>query len=68
VIPVAPVDRLIRRAGAQRVSSSAGERLAQILEEIGTRLTKDALRFARHAGRNTIKTEDMDLAHAQIST
>ena len=62
IIPVAPIDRLIRRAGAQRVSSSASERMAQILEEIGTRLTKDALRFARHARRGTVTSADVDAA------
>ena len=37
--------------------------MARILEEIGTRLTKDALRFARHAGRGTVTSEDVDAAY-----
>ena len=57
------MDRLIRRAGAERVSSSASERLAQILEGIATLLTKDAVRFARHARRTTVTSEDIDAAY-----
>jgi len=62
IIPVAPVDRLIRRAGAQRVSSSASERLAEILEWIGTQMAKEALRFAQHAKRSTVTSADVDAA------
>lgn len=65
VIPVAPVDRLIRRAGAQRVSSSASERLAEILEWIGTQMAKEALRFAQHAKRSTVTSADIDAAFLQ---
>ncbi|RSD33375.1 MAG: archaeal histone, partial [Methanohalophilus sp.] len=33
IIPVAPVGRVIREAGAERISESASEELARILEE-----------------------------------
>ncbi len=65
IIPVAPVDRLIRKAGAGRVSDKGAERLAQILEEIGENLAKRAYELTEHAGRKTITEKDMDLAYKQ---
>ncbi|MFW9967654.1 MAG: histone family protein [Candidatus Thorarchaeota archaeon] len=65
IIPVAPIDRLIRRAGAGRVSDKGAERLAQILEEIGENLAKRAFELTEHAGRKTITEKDMDLAYKQ---
>ncbi|MFW9846954.1 MAG: histone family protein [Candidatus Thorarchaeota archaeon] len=65
IIPVAPVDRLIRKAGAGRVSDRGAERLAQILEEIGENLAKRANELTVHANRKTITEKDMDLAYKQ---
>ena len=61
-IPVAPLDRLIRKAGAKRVSQDAGEKLAEILEQIGLELSQQAIAFASHAGRSTVTAEDFDAA------
>ena len=65
IIPVAPIDRLIRKTGAGRVSDKGAERLAQILEEIGEVLAKRAQELTDHAGRKTITDKDMDLAYKQ---
>lgn len=65
IIPVAPVDRLIRKAGAGRVSDKGAERLAQILEEIGDYLAKIAFELTEHTGRKTITDKDVDLAYKQ---
>ena len=62
IIPLAPLDRLIRIAGALRVSESASEKLAEILEQIGLDISKQALAFAHHAGRSTVMSEDFDAA------
>lgn len=61
IIPVAPVDRLIRKAGARRVSEGAGERLAQILEEIALDFSRQAITIASHAGRSTVTQSDFDV-------
>ena len=58
IIPFAPLDRLIRKAGAKRVSQSASEKLAEILEQIGLELSQKAITFASHAGRSTVTSED----------
>ncbi len=68
IIPVAPVDRLIRKAaGAGRVSDKGAEKLAQILEEVGELLAKRAYEITDHTGRKTITDKDIELAYKQWS-
>jgi histone H3/H4 len=54
---------LLRKAGALRVSDKAKEAFREILEEIGENLGKQAVKFAEHSKRKTIKAEDIKLAH-----
>jgi len=61
-IAVAPMHRLCKKAGADRVSEAAAKELAKALEEIGVKIAKEALDFAMHAGRKTIKAEDIEIA------
>lgn len=61
-LPIASVERLIRKAGAQRVSKGAAKELASYLEDIGVEVAREAINVAEHAGRKTVKTEDIKMA------
>jgi len=65
-IAVAPMHRLCKKAGADRVSEAAAKELAKALEEIGVKIAKEALDFAMHAGRKTIKSEDIEIAAKKV--
>jgi histone H3/H4 len=65
-LAVAPMHRICKKAGADRVSEAAAKELAKVLEEIGVKIAKDALEFAMHAGRKTIKSEDIEIAAKHV--
>ena len=63
IIPLAPVERLIRTAGDDiRVSESARGALTEVLEKIGIKIAKEAIIETKHAGRKTVKAEDINRA------
>lgn len=65
-IPIAPIERLIRKAVPEhRVSDSAARELRLILEELGTEIAWWALDLAKHAGRVTVMDSDIKLAYEQ---
>ncbi|KXA93084.1 histone [candidate division MSBL1 archaeon SCGC-AAA259E19] len=61
-LPIAAVDRIIRKAGAQRVSESAARELSEMLEEHALELASEAAELAEHAGRKTVRDSDIRLA------
>lgn len=61
-LPIAPIKRLLKNAGATRISDDAAVKLAEVLEEIGEDLARNATKLAKHAGRKTVKAEDIELA------
>ena len=58
----AAVERIIKKAGAERVSSDATEILAALMEEYGIFLAKEAKKMSDHAGRKTLRGADIRMA------
>ncbi|AIJ05317.1 histone family protein [Methanocaldococcus sp. 10A] len=61
-LPVAPCVRILKKAGAQRVSEAAGKYFAEALEEIALEIAKKSVDLAKHAKRKTVKVEDVKTA------
>lgn len=61
-LPLAAVDRIIRKAGGGRVSEEAAAELAEVLEEYGIKIAQQAAEFSKHANRKTITAADIRLA------
>lgn len=64
--PSSPLEKIAREAGkpfgVDRVSASAAKELRNILLEISDKVALDSVAVAHHAGRVTIKREDIALA------
>jgi len=65
-LPLAAIERLIKNSGAKRVSETAKVQMRDVLEEIAGEISKQAISFAKHAGRTTVKAEDVKLASKQL--
>jgi histone H3/H4 len=59
VLSSPPVERLIRKSGAERVSKAAAKKLATVLEEYGIEISQKAMEFAHDENRKTIRKEDI---------
>ena len=62
LLPLAAMERLLKKAGAERVSEDAKEALKQVLEDYAEKVGEQAAKFALHAGRKTVKASDVKLA------
>jgi DNA-binding protein len=56
------MDKIMRAAGAHRVSDAAKEALAEVLEKHAMEIAAEASKFAQHAGRKTVTDKDITLA------
>ena len=61
-IPKAPVARIIKESGAERVSEDAKVALADYLDEVARNVAKEAKKITKIAKRKTIKADDIKLA------
>ncbi|MGD2249721.1 MAG: NFYB/HAP3 family transcription factor subunit [Candidatus Methanofastidiosia archaeon] len=61
-----PIERLIRKGGAERVSKTATRKLSAALEEEAIEISRVAIEFAHREGRKTVKPEDIKRAHISL--
>ena len=62
LLPLAAMEKILKQAGAERVSEKAKTALKSIVEEKAEEIAAQAVKFAIHAGRKTIKSGDIKLA------
>ncbi len=65
-IPKAPISRIIKDSGAERVSEDAVVELVDSLEEIARKISVKANEAAKIAKRKTIKADDIKLAISEL--
>jgi histone H3/H4 len=65
-ISKAAIERIMHKANAERISAGALEEMAELLEEYGLKISWEAVGLARHAGRKTVKKEDVKLAAKRL--
>mgnify|MGYP001341994661 FL=1 len=62
VIPLAISERILKNAGAQRVSEDAKVAFSDVLKEIAEEIGNQASKISKHAGRKTVQEEDIKLS------
>ncbi len=65
-LPIAAVVRIAKQNGAERVGSDAAQAMVMKTEKYIAKLVKEANKLALHAGRKTIKEEDIELAEKSV--
>jgi len=58
-LTLASAVRMLRKAGAKRVSREAGEELRRALGEFGMAVAREAVRYALSSGRTTVSGRDV---------
>jgi histone H3/H4 len=56
------IERIMKKAGAGRISADATETLAVLMEEYGVILAREAKKMSDHAGRKTLRGSDIQMA------
>jgi DNA-binding protein len=62
LIPLAAMEKIMKKVGAERVSDGAKTALKNVLEDIAEEIAVDSVKYAFHAGRKTVKGGDIRLA------
>ncbi|MGC8661763.1 MAG: histone family protein [Nitrososphaeria archaeon] len=65
-IPASAIYRIFKKAGAERVGEDAIDEMEKFLEEYGVKVAGQSVLLATHAGRKTVKSEDIKLSIKNI--
>jgi histone H3/H4 len=58
-LPLKAVERILRKAGAKRVSRGGAEEFSKYLEQLAGEIASDASQLAQHSGRVTVTEQDV---------
>ncbi|HDD46433.1 MAG TPA: histone family protein [Candidatus Aenigmarchaeota archaeon] len=61
-LPFATLERILKDAGAKRVSKSAVMEFNDVIMDFANNIARAAIKFAEHAGRRTVTAKDVKLA------
>lgn len=61
-LPLAALERILKKAGAKRIAPGATREYAKMLEEHVGSIAREASLLAQHADRNTVLEQDVTLA------
>jgi len=61
-LPLTALERILKKAGAKRISIKATQEYAKMLEEYCSDIAAEAAVLAEHSGRNTVLEKDILLA------
>jgi histone H3/H4 len=61
IIPAAAMERVLKRAGAKRVSENAKRALSEVITDIGVQIGEQAIKIARNCGRKTVLDSDIKM-------
>ena len=61
-LPLAAMEKILKQGGAERVSDKAKVALKNAIEDIANEIAVKSIKLAIHAGRKTVKAEDIKLA------
>lgn len=62
ILPLAAMEKLLKKGGAARVSEPSKATLRDILEDYSVKISEKAWQIAKHSGRKTVKSGDVKLA------
>lgn len=62
VFPLAPLERIAKKAGAQRISAEAVKAMRDAILDAAETIASDAVAASHHAGRVTVKAKDIRIA------
>ncbi|MCG2868408.1 MAG: NFYB/HAP3 family transcription factor subunit [Candidatus Nanopusillus acidilobi] len=65
-IPVAPLYRILRKAGASRVGQDAKLAMVEAVLQVAEAISSRAVELAKHAGRKTVHEDDIRLAIREL--
>ena len=64
---ISPMYRILKKSGADRVSDESASELRRVTEEVAGRIAQSAVELATHAGRKTVRAEDVRLASKMLN-